>query len=674
MESPIKYLKPFITLSVFKSEEATDLVDEVSGILSKLCETLRYELVLDDETHETVHNLKVFDENGFYAKAAWYSIKSAPSWFGAGDEDYDVNTDNFIITDVRNHLVIMASYKNHIILYSSQDLMRDRLNELIRYGFVGVKKKVEDHEMRMEVRLARTADSIPKSEMEKAFVKGEAKGVWMIGIHPSTVLKADRKILTGPNLRYAFDSFGDQTFDYSAAISEFDLGGKYRVGISFSKNTVWRKQSQNFMNFVQESKDIINILTGSLDNLTETTTETGFLDLASSSEQLNLDGVYDGFEIGYEKPLDIEKELISGGATENYQIDDDWQRNGYFKVKENVRKTSGSKIVADAFYKGEKITRVQFKPVVLADQRIEVKAQVLKYYTKRKDDKILVEFDRSLSKRNKQMTLRYGSGHVIQGNKLYNLHLNDVIFESWNWINPNLFGKDKKIDLRKEKPEKNTGKNDKSGKAIMVFDPKKIGSSNSLFCFTLNNIKSVIGESYVKDLSKGYLILCDDGGGELADFILLDPESTSKSIVFIHIKGIKNDSTHIYTGKLPDLCNMATKNIIYLHQGNLLSNLMNRTTDNNKGLVWKTDGKKSSRKYFIDKLSNMREGSAKHVVLFQPFIRKSVWEKTIRNYRAQKTNVDIGRMRQLTAILSETEMNLKKLGCTLSVVGINDTI
>lgn len=60
------------------------------------------------------------------------------------------------------------------------------------------------------------------------------------------------------------------------------------------------------------------------------------------------------------------------------------------------------------------------------------------------------------------------------------------------------------------------------------------------------------------------ILICDDMGTEVADFILSD----NNRIVFIHAKGLGNDISYCSASKLQDVCGQATKNIQYLSMFN----------------------------------------------------------------------------------------------------------
>jgi hypothetical protein len=138
--------------------------------------------------------------------------------------------------------------------------MRSRLNELVEFGVCGDERNL--------VRVGHAATGLNRAEIENAFARGSTKSAWLEGLHSPTFMKADRKILSGPNLRYAF---GDQTFSYSAAISDLgNLGNRpvagkiesFRIGVSYARNTLWTGPTNKFEMFADEIRRVIRQLKG----------------------------------------------------------------------------------------------------------------------------------------------------------------------------------------------------------------------------------------------------------------------------------------------------------------------------------------------------------------------------------------------------------------------------
>ncbi|OJX16995.1 MAG: hypothetical protein BGO82_05605 [Devosia sp. 67-54] len=483
-------------------------------------------------------------------------------------------------------------------IFASQDSMRQRLVELISFGSAGDDRKT--------ISLSRTAEPIDRETLENAFVKGRTKSAWLDGLHVPTELKADRKVLSGPNLRYALDHFDDQTFLYSAAISEVPQasGEIARIGVSHAKGTLWTKSTKTFDEFADELKSLVKaIRTAIADPKTVADLErAGLPVVAKPAVTASLPLLSDGFDVGYEAPTTQETELLTGEISEPVLLDE-WQRRGSFVVNEaETAKARPSEIIAGAYFDSILLATIRFEPVRRTDTSVEILHRVLSYEVDKADER-MVALDKSLMKRNTNLTLRYGSGHVVQNSVLYAMRFHDVIFENWQWKKFAPAADGKKYKLRDEKPTK------RGGKGKMVYAPELIGKSDSLFCYVRNNIADLI--STASHPVNDWQLLCDDGSGEIADFIALS--SNRKLVTFIHVKATKTGSaTTISVTPFSEVVSQATKNLRNFDHGLLIQGINDRTTDRNKDLVWRQDGTATNRAKFcteLDKLRPMDEGA-----------------------------------------------------------------
>lgn len=661
--------RPHVTVSLFRCDDPGEIAAELVSKLEALSDTLPTAPAAE-EGEAAIKLLEAYVDDNLSAAGGWYRIEKPPSWFrlapkiaasGPADEDVDEPEpeldEALVINDVQNHLVVVASYKTYIGIFASQDAMRQRLAELVEFGSAGT----EDG----SVSISRTGEPIDRIAIENAFVRGKTKSAWLEGLHVSTDLKADRKILSGPNLRYALDHFDDQTFSYSAAISELNRAGQVkRVGVSHSKGTLWTKSTKQFAEFAAEIRLLVDALeAGESDAPTTSELERAGLPIvARPAVTENLKNLDDGFDVGYEAPTTQEETLLAGEIVEVEQIDD-WQRNGSFLVDETATSSNKNKaqIVAKAMFDGEHIATIRLEPIKRNDTSVEILHRVENYQV-RKDDMRMVFLDRSLMKRNSNLTLRYGSGHVVQKGVLFSLQFKDVIFEDWRWSKFAPASDGKTYKVKDEKPTR-------TSKGKKVYAPDLIGKSDSLFCYVRNNVANLIGRdtSPVKD----WHLLCDDGSGEIADFIALSP--TKRFVTFVHVKAnSKGSASTISVTPFSEVVSQATKNLRNFDQALLSEGIRTRTTDNNKGLVWRHDGAAITREDFCTLLDQFRPNADRHVIILQPRINEGTWNKAVSNHRANKTAAQVGRMRQLSGLLSAARNTFNKLGATIEVVGIKN--
>jgi hypothetical protein len=223
MKITFEHTRPHVTLSLFHCEDSKKLADAVLEQLDLVAKTLATTPTHPQEVKERlVVRLEPQDAADVSARGAWYVIRKPPAWFHVAEEEggeiedeeeESLDGEPPSVLDIDNHLVVLIAYRKYLGVFATQDTMRSRLNELVEFGMTGDENRT--------VNITITGAPLKRDEVEKAFVRGNTRSAWFQGLHAPTVMKADRKIMSGPDLRYALDQFGDQTFMYTAAISEF---------------------------------------------------------------------------------------------------------------------------------------------------------------------------------------------------------------------------------------------------------------------------------------------------------------------------------------------------------------------------------------------------------------------------------------------------------------------
>ncbi|MCW2338219.1 hypothetical protein M2337_002452 [Sphingobium sp. B2D3A] len=663
-----------MTLTLFRADDPAAIVREVTARLDDVALTLPVVPVGIGDPPRPIVPMVSTDIGALHVETSRYRIEKQPSWFRAPDpvaeenegdatangEEIAAVEDEYLL-DVANHLIVLVAAAPFVALYASHDTMRARLTELIGLGATG-----EDPR---QVRLAQTAMPIEREVLENAFVRGNAKSAWLEGLHVPTILKADRKILSGPDLRYALDQFGDQTYTYTAAVSVLPTDKPeekkdLRVGVSYDKNTLWTKSTKNFEEFIAGLQELIGVLTGAKADAVDVSefVRSGLPFVARPLSAKQMADIKEGFDVGYDT-AELIDDVVAGRVVEPAQERDAWRSHGRFVVDEaETLKAGGAAVVVDAYYDDRKLATLSMRPVARADRQLEILHRVVGYHVDKADAE-LAALDRSLGKRNAQMTIRYASGHVIQNGALYQTHFRDAIFERWRWMKLTPADDGMKYDLKAEKPTK-PGISAK-GKSIKIFDPSKIGLQDSLFCYVKKHAASTGSPDDIP--IDDWWLLCDDGAGEIADFIAISPKRPS--ISFIHVKARhKGEKSTISVTPFSEVVSQAVKNLRAYDQGLLGDMLSGRTTANNDGLVWRHDGTVIDRAAFVTAMNGLRKPQ-RHVLIFQPRISEKTWDKAVEQHRAGKEAGQVGRMRQLSALLSGAQSTFQKLGASMEVTG-----
>jgi hypothetical protein len=235
---------------------------------------------------------------------------------------------------------------------------------------------------------------------------------------------------------------------------------------------------------------------------------------------------------------------------------------------------------------------------------------------------------------------------------LARVQFRDIIFQNWVWMD--LSG----YDSRTEMP---------MGGASGL---ERIGKDNSLFSFVRNHAPQVVG---LGARSRKWWLLCDSSPGQIADFVGLDPEG--QYVNYIYVKGHKDGNRgRIAVTSFFDVVGQAVKNSDTLQHRFLINELLRRSNSRNDGLVWRFDGRKVQRLMFIEELKKMGPHVQRRVVIFHPGVDYTAWSSAVSDYIRGSDRIqgfgrpDVGRMRQLSALLFGTQSTLQTLGATLIVI------
>src|SRR3546814_546828 len=94
--------------------------------------------------------------------------------------------------------------------------------------------------------------------MSAAYLEaGQAKTLWLSGIHRRTAAKADAKILAGQDLDYSLDPFDDQSFYWSSARSR-SSSLQITIGVSPKASRVWVGKARSLSDFASSAAVLID--------------------------------------------------------------------------------------------------------------------------------------------------------------------------------------------------------------------------------------------------------------------------------------------------------------------------------------------------------------------------------------------------------------------------------
>jgi hypothetical protein len=243
------------------------------------------------------------------------------------------------------------------------------------------------------------------------------------------------------------------------------------------------------------------------------------------------------------------------------------------------------------------------------------------------------------------LSIRYESGHTISDGFIYEMKFRDQPFEEWDWVD--LAG----YDVSQEKPL--------SGKTVLF---ERIGESTddqrSLFSWVAENF------------TDGWLA-CDDGAGEVADFIHIDDMKIPPVVTLIHVKGSGSSAVgrEISATDYEVVCGQTVKNVRYLDGKNLAQELAKPVGKGAKGekfkATWHDGLRQPNRQGLIAAANALSSNHKRRVVVLQPRVTQSELTKS----RTSATPAKQNRLHQLDALLLATQASLRSLGVELTVYG-----
>jgi hypothetical protein len=358
-------------------------------------------------------------------------------------------------------------------------------------------------------------------QLEKALVSGKTRTLWLSGIHRSVAIKPDSKVLIGRDIEASLDALGDQTYQYTSTRCEgpTTLPASF-VGVTPRMAKVWLGPSADWEVFLANSRELLRLI-----ETPGKKKEQPYPILARAGGSLT--DVKEAFDVSFAAPeylhevdIQLEAELEDFIQNATWSVEGENGPNCVLKV--NLPAGSYELKIELKIVNGK--VQHSVKPVD-ADPTEEVKK--IAEWCERPD----------------VLKIFYDSVHTYSDGQIFEVKTRPIPFE--------LRGEDfSGFDISLEKP--------RPAGASQGVDLSRIGEPNepSLFTWVWRRWK------------KGWL-WCDDGSGEIADFIHLD--STRSVLSLIHVKAANSDSPQrgISVSAYEVVCSQALKNLRYTERREL---------------------------------------------------------------------------------------------------------
>ncbi len=415
--------------------------------------------------------------------------------------------------------------------------------------------------------------------LERALVTGATRTLWLSGIHRSVPTKPDSKVLIGPDVEASLDALGDQSYQYTSTRCE---GPKKLptsfVGVTPRMGKVWLGPSTDWEVFLATSRRLLELIEHG-----GSTKETPYPVLARVENSLK--DVKDAFDVSLAAPeylYDEDPALVE--ELEKLLQNATWTVKG---EKEGPNCTVAFTIHGETFeYKidvnaSAEETKLTVTPLQTTENQT---AQKLADFCGRPD----------------LLKIFYESLHTYSDGQLFEVKTRPFPFpltaEDFSGYT---------VSLEKPYPEGKTEGTDLS----------RIGEAGepSLFSWVFRKFK------------KGWL-WCDDGSGEIADFIHLDPDKSELTLIHVKAAQSKSPNRGISVSAYEVVCSQALKNLRYTERRELekpLRDKMKKEATIVRG--WHNGAELSSKSPNLwSAIAKVRYSELKRkIIVVQPHVRKS---------------------------------------------------
>lgn len=591
---------------------------KTKDMVRDLRDYLREELDSRDHVDEVVNGGNVTETDGVFLAFFHYVEHRQCSW-----------TTNSDVFDIIHHEVVVCGHKHFFAVQSSDSAIRQWLLKQIQDG---------------EEPPCEGLTLPPIGVMNAAFARGQTVTLWLSGTHRRNVSKADNKIVSGLDLRYALDPLADQSFFYTAIRSSIPTGdfAKQAIGLSPRKAGVWLGASKDWADFSKTAGILMraaaNVATKVSNPLPILATP---IDAGMSPK---LGEVYDA--------AFIPPEFLDAQASEDERIlADKWSAARF-----DIQKSSG--------------TQIEFRLVILHggaerlvgdfDIKLEIsKPTAVKWaVTAKPADKgdetqaNAKEALEILRRRRSWLKLWFESGHVLADCGIYEQRFRDVRFPmdgasargGWLWHDFKDFA------VKQEKPDPLTANN--------------IGKQKSLFCWMQ---KHWMPHDEKSNYAGGWLA-SNDGSMEIADFIHLNDAATMPVLSLVHVKGAHSDSPgrKVAISPYEVVVGQAVKNIRHLDHELLEGNFNERLDRRIREAVWRNRKKATDRKGMLKAIAALGSNYQRRVIVVQPHVTKTTLQKA---YDAKPDAAQHHLAKQLDTLLVAAAANCHAVGAEFYVIG-----
>jgi hypothetical protein len=507
------------------------------------------------------------------------------------------------------------------------DVTNELTLALRRKRLVALRTTITDAALRRWMNQPTTPYRLVPADVVSGTFRGDGKAVWLQGVHPRRPTKPDGKMLAGQRVQELVNTIDDSTSVMSAVRVKFlpsDDNAVLRGDLTTNSRSrvAWaaRPDLATFFLATAEALDHIDkTLVG------EEPPDPLFPELPVP--QAHLANVHGAFDVGVANP---------GGVPLSDQDAEDDPSARAELLRERLLNVHGDPSSATLRLDVGRHDTVEgtltIRPVAL-----------------RTGVELTVTSDGPLSPAAEEvqealadgdlLTVYYESGHAITTQRIYRQNLDITPFTNIEFEDFTGF------TVTSEKPD---AKGDQA-----IHDAIGVNGGTSLFAWVATHFID------------GWL-LCDDGAGEVADFLHLDNHGTLKAI---HVKAAKSASPNRRIAVVPFevVVSQATKNVRALDNDTLAERLSRPRIAT--PATWYDGERVASRSGFVDQLHARVARDRTEIVIVQPHLLEDTHDRARTAAKAGRPNRDSRSLAVLDLLLHSTRRSTIPQCDNLTVIG-----
>lgn len=467
---------------------------------------------------------------------------------------------------------------------------------------------------------------LPPAVLEGTLLGGEAKGLWLRGTDKRTTTRPDTKNLGGQRLQDALDPFDDASFAMGSARAAMppdparsSLRGT--VGATPRKSLVWLRSASSFDVYARTVTELLDVLAAALGH----EQRPAFPMLAREITELG--GVYGAYDVLVSPPEEL---LTLPGLGEDRDAAE-MVRNAVLAVRGEPK---SPRFVIDVGFDGTVSGSLRARP---KETRSGYKLDI--GFVGEPTNPEPVQAIRKALGDGELVTVYYRSGHTFTQGGIFTRRMSIAPFPRWRFED---------FDGYRITVEKPDGRRAMSPQDM--HDTIGDEQDTSLF-------------GWVTRYFTGGLLTCDDGPGEIADFLHVRDGVLS----LVHVKAAHSSSPKrgVSASAYEVVTSQAVKNLVFTDPARLRDRLANAPV--RRPACWRDGQRVDDRSEFVRALDGRDATDPIQVVIVQPHLSERTYRR-LRNTTGRASDEAL-RLHLLESLLNGARGTLVRVNADLTVIG-----